>query len=130
MLFIQMIKSYNLDFCTAELYSDYAIVIMKEGVTVSPKCIGTFLNIIDKHYKNKPFVYISYRIHSYSVNPVTHLQSSKVPNLIGVAVVSDDPQQKAQTKIEKTFFGEKFQLFNTMKEAMEWKDELLKNHID
>ncbi|GAA4277954.1 SpoIIAA family protein [Aquimarina mytili] len=125
-----MIKFYNLDFCTAELYNDYAIVVMKQGVTVSPKYIGTFLKIVNKHYKNKPFVYISHRINSYSVNPATHLQSSKVPSLIGVAVVSDDPLQKIQTKVEKPFFEKEFKHFNTIEEALKWKDQIIKKYID
>ncbi len=125
-----MIQYYDLEFCTAELYNDYAIVIMKKGVTVAPKYIGTFLEIVNKHYKNKPFVYISYRINSYSVNPATHLESSKVPSLIGVAVVSDDPLQKIQTKVEKPFFEKEFQHFNTIEEALNWKDEIIKKYKD
>ncbi|MEW7292789.1 SpoIIAA family protein [Aquimarina penaris] len=125
-----MITSYNLEFCTAELYNDYAIVVMKKGVTVSPNYIGTFLEIVNKHYKNRPFVYISHRVNSYSVNPATHLESSKVPSLIGVAVVSDDPLQKIQTKVEKPFFEKEFQHFDTLEEALKWKDEIIKKYID
>lgn len=125
-----MIAYYDLEFCEAKIYHDYAIVIMKEGITVSPKYLGTFKNIVNKHYKNQPFVYISHRIHSYSVNPITHIQSSKVPNLVALAVVSDDPKQKLQTKIESTFFGKQFRHFKTMEEALSWKDQIMKKHID
>ncbi len=125
-----MITFYDLDFCTAELYNDYAIVVMKHGVTVSPKYINTFLDIVNKHYKNRPFVYISHRINSYSVNPATHLESSKVPSLIGVAVVSNDPLQEAQTKVEKPFFKKEFEHFNSLDEALQWKDEIIKKYND
>ncbi len=125
-----MIASYDLGFCTMNIHSDHVITVMNEGITVLPEYNDIFLQIVDKHYKNKPFVYISNRIHSYSVNPAIYLETAKIPNLVGFAVVSNDPKQRMLTKVEKTFFQKEFRQFDTIKDAMDWKNELLQMRID
>jgi len=125
-----MITSYNLEFCVLDVYNDYVISRIHEGAIMTPEKLKIFSKLIDKHYKNKPFVYISHRVNSFSINPSIHSESSKIPNLIGFAVVSTDPSQKMQFKIEKTFFKKDFKLFKTIHEALLWKDEILNIHKD
>ncbi|WP_281990791.1 hypothetical protein [Aquimarina aggregata] len=125
-----MITSYNLEFCDIDVYEDYAVARIHEGMITTPENLKVFLKLIDIHYKNKPFVYISHRIHSFSINPAIHAESSKIPNLIGIAVVSEDPLQKIQTKVEKVFFKKEFKHFTTIQEALVWKDEIIKKVAD
>jgi len=125
-----MITTYNLEFCDIEVYVDHAIVVIHEGVTTTPNNLKIFQKLIDIHYKNKPFVYISHRLHSFSIDPSIHVESSKIPNLIGFAIVSDDPLQKKQIEIEKMFFSKEFRQFDSISDALEWKDEIIKKHKD
>ncbi|GAA4272327.1 hypothetical protein U6A24_20910 [Aquimarina gracilis] len=125
-----MITSYDLGFGQMDIYDDYVITIMNEGIIVLPEYNDIFLKIVDKHFKNKAFVYITHRINSYSVDPTIYLETAKINNLVGFAVVSNDPIQKMQTKLEKTFFGKNFCQFNTMQDAIHWKEEIIKKEID
>ncbi|AXT59131.1 STAS/SEC14 domain-containing protein [Aquimarina sp. AD10] len=125
-----MITSYNLEFCDIDVYEDYTVARIHEGMITTPENLKVFLKLIDIHYKNKPFVYISHRIHSFSINPAIHAESSKIPNLIGIAVVSEDPLQKIQTQVEKVFFKKEFKHFTTIQEALVWKDEIIKKVAD
>ncbi|WP_438711826.1 hypothetical protein ACSTS3_04545 [Aquimarina muelleri] len=125
-----MITSYDFYFCHIEIYEDYVKAKMKEGVTVSPDHNNVLLQIVEKHFKNKAFVYISHRINSYAVNPTVYLDTSKIKNLVGFIVVSKDPKQKMQTRVEKIFFEKEFEQFDTMKEALAWKDMILKKYKD
>jgi len=113
-----------------DIYENHAVTTINEGVIISPDQNKVFLQIVDKHYRNRPFVYISNRINSYSVNPIVYLETAKVPNLIGFAVVSQDPNQQMLTKVEKTFLGKEFHLFESLQAALIWKDEVLKELID
>ncbi len=120
-----MIASYDLSFCKAEIHKDYILTIMKEGITVMPKYNDLLLLGKDMFYKNKPFVYISHRIHSYSVDPAIHIEMAKIPNLVGVAVISDDPKQEMQIQIEQSFFKKEIKLFCSIKHALAWKDKII-----
>ncbi|WP_378175809.1 hypothetical protein [Aquimarina sp. SS2-1] len=120
-----MITSYKTDFGLAEIYDDYIKVIINEGITVSPDDNNILLEMVENHFKNKAFVYITHRIYSYSIDPTVYLETAKIKTLVGLAVVSDNPIQKNQTQIEKTFFNKKFKHFTNMEAALTWKDEIL-----
>ncbi|WP_108866841.1 hypothetical protein [Aquimarina aquimarini] len=81
---------------------------MKEGITVLPEHNDILLLIVEKYNKNKPFVYITQRINSYTVNPTVYLEISKTPSLAELAVASNNPKQKVQTKLEKAFLKKNF----------------------
>ncbi|WP_130287933.1 hypothetical protein [Aquimarina brevivitae] len=104
------------------------ITVMNEGVTVSPEHNAILTEIAEFHFRNNtPFVYITHRINSYAVNPSVYRETSKIPNLAGFAVVSKNPIQKQQTKVEKVFFDKDFQDFEELEEALSWKDEIIKS---
>ncbi len=121
-----MIASYEFEFCQVQVYEDYVISIMNEGVVVSPEFIIKMSFIAKKHFKNKDFLYISHRVNSYALNPLAYFKVNEISNLIALAVVSKDPKQKMQSSLEKTFFEKEFRQFDTLKEALEWKDEIIK----
>ncbi len=123
-----MIKLYDFEYCRAEIYDDYILVYINEGVTVSPEHMSELNLVTRSHFTNKYFVYIAVRINSYTVNPMIYQESSKIKNLLGVAIVSNDPKQKNQAKIEQVFFEKKLKQFDTIKDALEWKDEIIKKH--
>ncbi|MFD2561124.1 hypothetical protein [Aquimarina rubra] len=120
-----MITSYKTNFGLAEIYEDYIKVIINEGITVSPNDNNTLLEMVENHFQNKAFVYISHRINSYSIDPTVYLETAKIKSLVGLAVVSEDPRQEKQTLVEKTFFDKEFRHFNDMESALAWKEELL-----
>ncbi|WP_405206084.1 hypothetical protein [Aquimarina sp. LLG6339-5] len=120
-----MITSYLLDFGLIEIFEDYIKVTINEGVTVSPEHNDVLLEMVEKHYKNKAFLYLTHRINSYSVNPTIYLETAKIENLIGFAVVSDNPIQIKQTKLEKAFFNKELRRFDDVESALQWKNELL-----
>ncbi len=66
------------------------ITIMHEGVNVSPDYNDALLQVAETYFKNKPFVYITHRINSYSVDPKIYHETSKIKSLKGFAVVSSD----------------------------------------
>ncbi|GAA4272328.1 hypothetical protein U6A24_20905 [Aquimarina gracilis] len=121
-----MITSYNFDFCHVEIHHDYILSVMNEGVIVSPEFITQMSFMANKHYKDKFFVYITHRVNSYSVNPISYFEGNKIKNMVGFAVVSEDPKQQSLSKIERTFFDKELQYFDTLQAALQWKDEVIK----
>ncbi len=120
-----MIKKYHFDFCTLKVYSDYVLAVMNEGITVSPEHNDILIEISKKHFSNKNFVYMTHRVNSYSVNPEVYFKTAQIANLSGFIVISNSPLQEHQTRIEKMFFNKPFQKFDTIEEAIIWKNVLL-----
>jgi len=115
----------HFDFCKIHIYDTYMIVVMNEGITVSPKDNQVLINIADTYYRNKRFVYLTHRIHSYAVDPAIYLETSKINNLVGFAVISNDYKAKRNVAIEKLFFNKPFEIFDTLEEGIAWAKEIL-----
>ncbi|WP_425075164.1 hypothetical protein [Psychroserpens sp. S379A] len=113
------------DFCTMHIYDNHMIVIINEGVTVTPKHNEVLLNVADTYYKNKPFVYITHRLNSYAVDPAVYRETSKIENLAGFCVVSSDYKAKRNAEIEKLFLNKPFEIFDTIDEATTWASQVV-----
>jgi hypothetical protein len=62
---------------------------MHEGTNVLPENNKILLEVANEYFKNQAFVYITHRINSYSVDPQIYLETAKIENLKGFAVVSN-----------------------------------------
>jgi len=122
-----MTKIIDIDFCTLKFYKNYMVTIIKEGVHVDKSQNEALIKIAEEYYTNQPFVYISYRINSYSVNPNIYTRTVKTKNLIGFAVVSYDYKAKKNAQIEKLFLKKPFEIFTNLDDAFNWADQLVSN---
>lgn len=120
-----MLDLLKFDFCEMHIYDNYLIVVMNEGVTIKPVHNQTLRNVVDTYFKDKQFVYISHRLNSYSVDPSTYFETSKIIGLIGFAVVSKDYKAKSNAEIEKLFFNKPFEIFTTLADAISWANLIL-----
>jgi len=112
------------DFCTMHLYDTYLVVEINEGVHVTPSHNDVLVEISEKHYKNKPFVYLTNRVNSYSVDPAIYSKTSQINNLTGFAVISKDYKAKSNAEIEKLFLNKPFEIFDSLSEAVKWAKSL------
>lgn len=120
-----MIDLLKFDFCEMHVYDNYVIVIMNEGIVVSPKHNIELNKVVEIYYRNKKFVYISHRLNSYAVDTSTYLETSKIKNLIGFAVVSKDYKAKSNAEVEKLFLDKPFEIFDDMDKAISWTTTIL-----
>ena len=123
-----MLKKFDLGFTLAEVHDDYIQNTIEEGYHVTSEDNNILIEFVKEYFKDKPFVYIANRVNSYSVDPTVYLETSKIKNLIGLAVVSSNSKQKRLTEFEKAFYKKDLKYFNTIEEALTWKDSLLRNY--
>ncbi|WP_299443534.1 hypothetical protein [uncultured Aquimarina sp.] len=64
-----MTKYYDLGFAEVEILEDYFKSTIKEGFVQIPSRNKLLLELAAKHFNNKPFVYTSNNIITYSINP-------------------------------------------------------------
>ena len=115
-----MITKRTLNFGVVELYENFAIGEMNEGVDLKAEEQNELLNLCTNTFNNRPFGYISHRQHSYSVDPKVYINTGKVKTLVAIAVVITQPAQKLSASIEEIFFGRPFKYFHDLDEAKSW----------
>ncbi|WP_299229293.1 hypothetical protein [uncultured Psychroserpens sp.] len=114
-----------LEFCKIHIYDNYMVVTINEGVTITSEENKTLTHIADTYFKNKKFVYITHRIHSYAVDPAVYKETSKIENLVGFSVVSSDFKAKSNALVEKLFLSKPFEIFDSLEEAINWSQSIL-----
>ena len=122
-----MLKEIKLKFAKVNIYYNYMVVVMNEGLHVSPDLNSVLEDIVSQHFYDRLFVYITYRKNSYSVDPVIYKYTSKIQNLAGFAVVTKENIVKKNAEIEKLFLKKPFEIFNKLDDAIVWAKSILKN---
>ena len=115
-----MIDTLHFEFCVAQIFKNFVVVTMREGITVKPEYILNLEKIAEKYYKDKNFGYITYRANSYAVNPLIYTEASKIPNLVAIAIIAGDGIKESNIKIEKLFFKKPIQSFYDLDQAKDW----------
>ncbi|HIB48495.1 MAG TPA: hypothetical protein EYN07_12280 [Flavobacteriaceae bacterium] len=107
------------------LYDQFAVVEVKEGVTLSYASGFTLLVKGLKLYGNQPWIYVSNRINSYAVVPTDYKYLNKVPTLKGLVIVSPEKSKVNNAHLEKAFFKKPFKIVSNLEEAYEWGKQVL-----
>lgn len=115
----------SLSFGELTIYNDYVYTVMNEGITVQPNFNDILLAIAEIYYSNKEFVYITHRINSYSIDPIIYLETSKIENLKGFIAVCPNKSLIESFRVEKLFFKKPFAVYQTLDEALDYKEVLL-----
>ena len=121
-----MIKVF--DFCILKFYDNYVISIINEGVIVSKEISDKISEAAINYYQGKPFVYITHRMHSYSVDPNVYKDVSKIKNLVGFVVVSDSKMSIKNALLEKIFLNKPFQIFSNLEDGILWSNNVRAMH--
>ena len=118
-------KLLSLDYGDIELFDNYLIATMHQGITVKPEYNQELVTLATTHFSGKPFAYITNRKNSYAVDPSIYYKTSKIENLVAFAVVSKNPIAEKTVAVEKIFLDKPFQLFTEMDEAINWVSDVL-----
>ncbi|NCT16939.1 MAG: hypothetical protein COZ75_07720 [Flavobacteriaceae bacterium CG_4_8_14_3_um_filter_34_10] len=113
------------DFCEFSIFNNFIIAVINEGITVMPEHNEVLLKLAKKYFKNRPFAYITNRIHSYAVDPKVYLETSKIENLVAFAVVSQQKLSTSNTQVEKMFLNKPYKNFEHLLEAIHWSESII-----
>jgi hypothetical protein len=115
-----MFHYYDLGYCEAFVFDEFLINQIREGSTITKHHSEVLDEVITKHFGDKPIVYISNRVMSYAVDPITYLDAAKIKNLIAIAIVTQDPNFKKSAEYERKFYNKPFKIFTTLSDAIAW----------
>ncbi|PKA84272.1 hypothetical protein ATE92_2452 [Ulvibacter sp. MAR_2010_11] len=119
----------DIGFATFDLYENYLVATVNEGVLFDTPHLLKFYDIFDTHYYNRPFGYISDRKNDYTINPTCYKDANRFnPNLVGVATLCYSEATYEISLFAGQFFDYKHCPFYTMKECVAWINlQLLEN---
>lgn len=122
-----MSEALHFEFGEIRVFNNFVVVVMKEGITVKPEYNNDLAAISEKYFCERPFGYITYRINSYSVDPMVYIETSKIKNLVGFAVVTSEELRVSNLELEKRFLKKPFRHFINLDDAKNWINHLIDN---
>jgi hypothetical protein len=111
----------DIGFAHFELYDEYLIGTIKEGIVFSTFHLVKFHEIFDQHYSNRPFGYISNRKHDYTIDPTCYLDVSNYSDrLVAIAVLCFSEASYNNVIFAKQFLQRPQEPFYNIKDCVQW----------
>lgn len=117
-------KTIELDFIRLDLFEDYIIATVHEGVLMDIQKIEVLHEAYIPYYPNKKFGYIDNRVNDYTINLSPDLYNIRYQGMTGLAVVCYTELAYRNSLFEKSFYNWPFDSFQTLEEAILWIEEL------
>ena len=112
---------------TISVHNCIAIVEIAEGTTINYKNgIETFERLMSM-IGDKPWVYISNRVNSYSLDPNGYKHFNEIPTLKGIGVIQYKRSTETALELEKMFIKKPLKTFDDLDSAIEWALERIKD---
>lgn len=121
-----VVREYNLDIGTVQVYDDYIVSTFEEGATLTLERVYQIIGISEIHFRNKDFGYISLRKNAYAIDPIIYTYIRELEHLKAFAIVSKKEIDMHNFKIEKMFYKKNMEFFIEYENALTWIKKRLK----
>lgn len=123
----RLLAEHHLEIGSFRFYPNIMVAEFTEGVHVTKANALIPIQLAQKVYGDgRPFIYISHRLNSYSMDPVGYGEVvGMFPNFRGFAIVSQNKYRRMLAALEKLFIKKPMAVFHTLEDAFVWSGELL-----
>ena len=121
----QLVSTEKSDSGTFYIYPNFVIGVITEGSSLKLEQLSALVVFYEKYFSSKKFVYISYRVNSYSIDPTVYPYLLEMESLKGIAVVTEKESFRQNFQIEKVFYTENMRIFNTLEKAISWANSII-----
>lgn len=123
LFYSEVSKELNFPFGDFYFFDGFLVAEIKEGTVFSWDNVKVLIKAVIDFYRPTGFdiVYISNRIHNYSINPTDWLKfTSKGMKINGFAIVSKMGVNDKTADFESLFVPANFKVFDNVLEAIQW----------
>ena len=121
-----MIKEHIEGLGDFEFYEGYFIGRIDAGVNAGYDFVDVLSELIQKHSFGQPIIYISDRVHSYSLDPIATTELISRNNIRYAGVVTHTLQQMKNYTFEESLIEDTtMRAFNTLDAAVNWAEQKL-----
>jgi len=124
---MRSIKTYDLGYSDVYIFEHYLINQIKDNVRVNLDHVAILRKLINEDYGKEKLVYISNRVNNYTVDPLVYPEVGRITNLLGMAIVTEEPQSIRDANFEKVFYHKEFEIFDSFEKSIVWANKILKS---
>lgn len=120
----KMVKSYDTSHGIMECYPNFLVFKLSDN-GISETSAKVIMSYAYRHYKKRPFVFISNREFASNVDPKAY-NAIDFKRMVGLAIVSSEETVKQEAYEEQGLFKGSFSYFKTVDQAKIWADTVVK----
>ncbi len=120
-----MIIDYIRECCDLELFENHAILRIFEQQKLSAENGKALQNKFKEHFGNREFILIKDRKFHYELN-FEFYKKTLPKNLIGIAIVSKNQNERERAIEEQQHFDQSFAFFEELEDAIAWSNSFFK----
>lgn len=102
---------------------------VSEGFKVDLGDVDIIEKIARTHFQDRPWVYVSNRFFSYSLDPFVYERASELKNLAGFAITVCGDEARKSAEFEQHFTQKPFKIFENITQALIWAHKLCPSTI-
>ncbi len=114
-------QHFSNEFCQIEFYDQFVVLVINENVNLTLEKASEIRNKLREHYKSKDFLMITHRKFKHHVSQEVYKQG-QLPNMKGLAIVSNDLEERDKAITEQPLYGRSFAFFKDLEEAKSWAE--------
>ncbi len=114
-----MIKETQLPYCTLTFKESHAILVMHKGSAITMETAGEITSYLEDYYAGRRFVFITHRKFPHDID-LNVYKGRILKNMIGFAIVSENPEEIRRAMQEQPLWNEAFTFFKELEEAENW----------
>ncbi|AXT62487.1 hypothetical protein D1816_19675 [Aquimarina sp. AD10] len=112
-------KETQLSYCHLTFKESHAILVMYEGSAITIENAKEITALLDEFYQGRKFVFITHRKYGHDIDLDVY-KGKILKNMIGFAIVSNNPDEVERAVKEQSLWNEAFTFFTTLEEAENW----------
>lgn len=112
-------KEIELSYCNLVFKESYAILVMKVDSAITMETSKEITDYLEAYYKGKKFVFITHRKYPHDID-LNVYNGRILKNMIGFAIVSENPEEIKRAMQEQPLWNEAFTFFKELDEAEDW----------
>lgn len=97
----------------------FAVLIMEKDAVLSVEVAREIAQQLQSHYKDKKFILITHRKFPHEID-LNVYKGKILKNMIGFAIVSDNPEELKRALQEQPLWNEAFTFFKKLDQAKSW----------
>ena len=116
-----IMKKTNLPYCNLLFKNSHAILTMHKGSAITLETAAEITDCLEEYYKGEKFIFITHRKHPHDID-LNVYNGRILKNMIGFAIVSENPEEMKRAMQEQPLWNEAFTFFKELDEAENWAE--------
>jgi hypothetical protein len=112
-------------FALFHFYDHWVVAEVHEGINVNRDMVNQTIALMHQVFEDRPYLYLSHRLHDHSVCPVEMARLIHQPNLVAAGFIFRSLLSALVFQQERPFYRKPTHVFEEISGALDWAHRMM-----